>query len=90
LFFCKCFDYIWKKYHTLEKEYHPRLRLEGDILFPEWVVWIVPFIVYCVMIKKNIYYLKINRLWEIKYDLFAYVIVVLVKGTDGESPQFVW
>jgi hypothetical protein len=49
-----------------------------------WVEWIVPSIVYCVVIKKpHIYiytckyiYIFINRIWEIKYGLVRYVIIV--------------
>ena len=43
-----------------------------------WVVWIVPSIVYCVVIKKPYIYIYtlINRIWEIIYGLVVYVIIV--------------
>ena len=41
------------------------------------VVLIVPFIVYCVIIRTYYMYV-LNWIWEIKYDIFAFGIVFLL------------
>jgi hypothetical protein len=47
------------------------------------VVWIMPFIVYCVIKKAHTHthvYMYINRIWEIKYAFVAYVIIVTLSS----------